>query len=296
MIHTSGPFQSQDYKVAKACIEIRAHYIDLADGREFVAHIDSLDEKAKQANSLVISGASSVPCFTSALVDYYRTEFATIEELDYGISTAQKTTRGLATTSAILGYAGKSFNTLIQSKITPIYGLQSLHAHKYPDLGWRLLGNCDVPDLELFPKRYPELRTIRFYAGLELPFLQLILWVLSWLVRARLIKNLAPAAPLLLRLSFLFDWLGSANSAFHMTLKGKKKITNQPKTIEFNLTARRADGPFIPSMPAILLAKKLAAGEIKERGAMPCIGLVSKEEYLDALSELDITWAERTTD
>ncbi|MCV6603855.1 MAG: saccharopine dehydrogenase NADP-binding domain-containing protein, partial [Porticoccaceae bacterium] len=61
VIHTSGPFQGQGYDVADACIECGAHYIDLADGREFVAGINALDAEAKVAGVFVVSGASSVP-------------------------------------------------------------------------------------------------------------------------------------------------------------------------------------------------------------------------------------------
>ena len=214
VIHTSGPFQSQSYEVAEACIRCRAHYIDLADGREFVSGIDILSEKAKQANVLIVSGASSVPCLTAALVDYYIEQFKSLETLEYGITTAQKTTRGLATTAAILSYTGKSFKTLIRGRTENIYGWQSLQKQKFRNLGNRLLGNCNIPDLDLFPKRYPQLKTIRFYAGLELPFIHLTLWGLSWLVRFGLVKSLEPTAPILLKLSFLFDWLGSANSGF----------------------------------------------------------------------------------
>jgi saccharopine dehydrogenase-like NADP-dependent oxidoreductase len=104
VIHTSGPFQSQSYDVAKCCIEQGCHYIDLADGRDFVAGITALHTAASDQGVLAISGASSVPCLTAALVDYYQDEYQILESLDYGISTAQKTTRGLATTAAILGY------------------------------------------------------------------------------------------------------------------------------------------------------------------------------------------------
>tara|TARA_A200000113_G_scaffold218393_1_gene225870 strand:- start:97 stop:1188 length:1092 start_codon:yes stop_codon:yes gene_type:complete len=289
VIHTSGPFQAQGYDVAKACIEAGAHYIDLADGREFVEGITALEKTAKDKGVFVISGASSVPCLTSALVDHYKGEFETLESLDYGITTAQKTARGLATTAAILTYTGKPIPTLIDGTVTDIYGWQGLHARKYPALGWRLLGNCDVPDLALFPKRYPELKTVRFYAGLEIPFIHVTLWALSWLVRIGFIKNLAKAAPLMLKTSYLFDWLGSANSAFHMELSGKGK-NGADKTITFELTARSGDGPYIPCMPAILLAKKLANDELPERGAYPCMGFITKDEYLSALSEMDISW------
>lgn len=291
VIHTSGPFQSQGYYVAEACINCGAHYIDLADGREFVSEIGLLDQKAKKADRLVVSGASSVPCLTSALIDHYRDNFKTLESLDYGITTAQKTTRGVATTAAILSYTGKPFKTLINGEEKDIYGWQGLRSRKYPGLGWRLLGNCNVPDLELFPKMYKELKTVRFYAGLELPFIHVSLWALSWLVRIGLVRSLESLAPTLLKLSFLFDWFGSANSAFHMDLSGKDK-NGEDKTIRFELTARSGDGPFIPCMPAILLAKKLANDEIKDRGATPCVGIISKKEYLDALEEMDISWTE----
>jgi saccharopine dehydrogenase-like NADP-dependent oxidoreductase len=38
VIHCAGPFQGQDYCVVSAAIAAGAHYIDLADSREFVVH------------------------------------------------------------------------------------------------------------------------------------------------------------------------------------------------------------------------------------------------------------------
>lgn len=289
VIHTSGPFQGQDYDVASACIQQGCHYIDLADGRHFVDGITTLDAMARGKGVLAVSGASSVPCLTSALVNHYKDEFQTLEMLDYGITTAQKTNCGLATTAAILSYTGKPFKTLIDDRTQAVYGWQTLHARKYPALGWRLLGNCEAPDLALFPQRYPELKTVRFYAGLEIPLIHLTLWAISWLARIGLIRNLEKTAPSLLKISCLFDWLGSADSGFHMALSGTGK-DGAGKTITFDLTARSGDGPYIPCMPAILMARKLASSEISEIGAQPCMGFITLDEYLGALSALDITW------
>ncbi len=290
VIHTSGPFQGQSYDVAGSCINARVHYIDLADARNFVSGIGALNDTAKKNKVLAVSGASSVPCLTSALVDYYLPQFKTLESLDYGITTAQKTNRGLATTAAILGYVGRPFKTLIGGQEKDVYGWQSLHTRKYGTLG-RFLGNCDVPDLELFPVRYPTLKNIRFYAGLEIPFIHMGLWALSGLVRIGLIRNLAALAPFLLKSSFYFDWAGSDVSGFHMQLSGKDE-NGKDKTITFELTARSGHGPYIPCMPAILLAKKLASGEITMTGATPCIGLITRDEYLSALKDLDIDWVD----
>ena len=288
VIHTTGPFQTQDHTVAKACIEQGCHYLDLADARRFVATIGELDGQARAKDVLIVSGASSVPCLTAGVIDHYRPGFSRIENVDYGISAAQQTNRGLATTSGVLSYVGKPFTTLKDGRWQSVYGWQDMHAERYPELGIRLFGNCDIPDLDLFPVRYPEIRTMRFAAGHELKILHIGTWMLSWLVRIGLIRSLADHSEMLLRLAFLFDHLGSSRSGFHMYLAGLG-TDGRPRQARFYLIARSGHGPYIPCMPAILLARKLARDALQERGAMPCVDLISLDEYLAALKRLDIS-------
>ena len=289
VIHTSGPFQAQAYDVARAAIRCGAHYIDLADGRQFVDNISSLNEEATAANVLVVSGASSLPCLSAAVIDKYHAEFNSLESIQYGITTAQQTTRGLATIAAILSYTGKAFTSLLDGRFQNKFGWQGLRARKFTALGWRLLSDCDVPDLALFPKRYPSLRTIRFSAGLELSFLHLTLWLISWFVRAGVIRNLESLAPTMLKLSNAFNRFGGDDSGFYMMLSGPDD-NNKQRQILFELIARRGDGPNIPCVPAILLTEKIIRGEIAEVGAKPCVGLIELQEYLNALEGLDISW------
>jgi hypothetical protein len=287
LIHTTGPFQRQSYAVAEGCLKQGCHYIDLADARAFVAGIDRFDEEARRKDLLIVSGASSVPCLTAALVDDYRPRFASLEKIDYGISAAQQTNRGLATLAAILSYVGKPFTTLLDGCPATVYGWQGLHAEKYPRLGRRLFGNCDVPDLELFPARYPGLRTLRFAAGTEIRVLHIGLWLLSWLVRMRVLPRLEAFAPQLNRLAFRFDALGSGRSGFHMLLSGVG-LDGAPRSERFFMIAGSGHGPYIPCMPAILLAKGLADGKVSATGARACLDLIDLQTYLGALEDLDI--------
>jgi hypothetical protein len=41
-------------------------------------------------------------------------------------------------------------------------------------------------------------------------------------------------------------------------------------------------------MAAVLLARKLARGQLSARGATPCLDLFSLDEFLDALASYDI--------
>lgn len=287
VVHTTGPFQDQSYAVAEACIAQGCHYIDLADARRFVAEIGRLDAAARARNVLVVSGASSVPCLTAAFLDAARSRFRAMARVEYGISAAQQTNRGLATTSAILSYVGKPFATRIDGCDRSVYGWQDLHGVRYPQLGQRLFGNCDVPDLTLFPARYPEIETIRFAAGHENAALHLGLWALSWLVRWHLLPSLQTLAPLLLKLSFLFDAFGTSRAGFHMFIAGTGP-NSEPRREQHWIIAGSGHGPYIPCMPAILIAKGLARGTIAATGARPCLDLIDLATYRDALRGFDI--------
>ena len=68
VIHAAGPFQGVDYYVAEECLKAGAHYLDLADAREFVVGIGRLDEDARRRGLMVAAGVSSTPAITSAMI------------------------------------------------------------------------------------------------------------------------------------------------------------------------------------------------------------------------------------
>lgn len=285
VINTAGPFQTANYTIPTQCLEHRIHYIDLADGRDFVNGITRLDALAKKNQVIAISGASTVPCLSSAVIDHFRPQFLQINSLLYGITPGQKATRGLATTEGILTYLGKPLRPAISGGKTR-YGWQDIYRENYPELGKRWMANCDIPDLDLFPTRY-GLEDIQFSAGMESGFLHLGIWIVSWLVRIGLPLNLPKHARTLLSFSHYFDWLGTEDGGMHIIIKGID-TTGKPLEIKWYLIAKAGDGPQIPCIPAILLAEKIIRGELTQRGAFPCVGLLTLSEYLHALQPFAI--------
>jgi hypothetical protein len=282
VIHTAGPYQGADYSVARACIAGGAHYIDLADARDFVRDFSLLDNEAKAAGVVAISGASTVPCLSSAVIDHLKDSFATLDTLDFGICPGQGAERGLA----ILSYVGKPLRPFAGHPRA--YGWQGLRRHRFPELGPRLMGDCDIPDLDLLPAHY-GLKSIRFGAGLELGFIHLGLWALSWGVRLRLLPLTLPQlAKPLLKAADLFDRFGSDDGGMYMVLSGKGP-DGAPKVIDWHIIAKGGDGPQIPSVPAILLAERLIKGDKTLRpGARSSLGLIPLEAYLSALNPFNI--------
>ena len=293
VIHTSGPFQQQGYHVARACVAAGAHYIDLADGRAFVAGIGELEAEARAQGVLVTSGASTLPALSSAVIDEHVGHFARLDSIDISIAPGQLAPRGRATLEAVLSYCGKPFEAWEQGRWQTVYGWQHLHRFRYPDFGARWLARCDVPDLQLLPQRYAGagVQRVRFDAGLEVTLAQGVFGLLAGAVRCGLVNDVTRFAGLMQRWAGCVDWLGSDTGGMHVGLCGADH-DGRTARIDWHLVARRGHGPEIPCVPAIVIARKLAAGTLARRGAMPCMGLMTLADFAEAITQaqLDIAW------
>lgn len=281
VVHTAGPFQDADYGVAESCIRHGVHYIDLSDGRDFVGGIGALDGSAKSAGVAVIGGASTVPALSSAVLDEYAPRFSRIDRVRLGISPGQQADRGLATTRGVLSYVGRKLRDGAD-RPGARYGWQDLYRQRYPVLGSRWMSNIDIPDIDLLPPKY-GIGALQCSAGFEIALVHFGLSAMSRLRRWGVPLPLERLARPLLAFSHLFDRLGSADGGMHVVVRGLGP-ERAPYTVEWFVIARDGDGPHIPTIPAIVLTERLLKGDLDLIGAVPCVGLVSLESYLGALS------------
>jgi len=288
VIHTSGPFQGQDYRVPKACITCGAHYIDLADDRRLVCDIGELDNQAKEKDVLIVSGASSVPGLSSAVVEYYQDQFSVIESIDLAIAPGNKAERGLATVEAILSYSGQPLNVFKHGRWQDVFGWMDSQVNDFGGfVGKRHLANVDVPDLELFQNRYGVTQRVSFQAGLELPLLHLTMVGMAYLSKIGLVKNWLPLAKTMISVSNVFLPLGSDKGAMEVVICGKDN-DGIVKKITWRLYAPKGNGPYIPTLSMIILVRKLLGNSKINSGAKPCIGLLKLSDFTTYFDALDI--------
>lgn len=287
VVNASGPFQSQDYGVAEAAIGAGAHYIDLADARAFVCGISRLDAAARQAGVLVTSGASSVPAIAAAAIDAHLADGDRLRQLECAISPGNSFDPGLATTTSVLSGLGRPMQVWSAGRWQTRYGWQPLARRRIEGLGWRWLGHCDVPDHALFPLRYVGLGEQRFLAGVEVGLFHASLWALSWLVRGHLVRHPERLAAPMLALKRCLSWLGSDTGGMLVDMIVEHGDGTR-RHIVWTLVARQGHGPYIPATPAIILARKLAAGTLELRGAVPCVGLLTLQDVTAEFAGLDI--------
>lgn len=281
VIHTCGPFQGQDHRVANACLEAGSHYLDLADDRRFVCDIRPLDAAARARDVLLVSGASTVPGLSSVVVDALRTKLERLDAIDIAIAPGNRAERGEATVRAILSYAGHPFSSWSGGRWNEVHGWMNSRRADFGDtVGRRLLANVDVPDLELFPERYAPVETVRFQAGLELPILHDALLAMAWLARIRLVRDWSRYTRPIVSISRWFDGFGTDIGGMYVRLKGAD-TTGAAVRIQWTLIAENGVGPYVPTISTIILARKLIRGELSRRGAVPCLGMYGLDELSD---------------
>jgi hypothetical protein len=279
IIHCAGPFQGQDYRVARAALAAGAHYLDLADGRDFVAGFQQeVAAAALAANRLAVSGASTLPALSTAVLDSLQPRFQQMEEIQIVIAPGQRAPRGAATLAGVFSYAGRPFKILREGEWTDAWGWQELRRVRIEGVGTRWAAACDVPDLELLPARHPGVKTVEFRAALEFGVQHFALWTAAGLRRAGLPLPIERWAAALDKVASWLDGFGSERGGMLVSVTGTDS-SGRRKRVEWHLVADHNHGPEIPCMPAILLARKLARNEIAERGAYPCMGFLALEDF-----------------
>lgn len=288
VIHCAGPFQGQDYRVAHAALAAGAHYIDLADGRGFVARFsDDLDAQARAAGRLAVCGASTLPALSSAVVDELGKRFREIHDVRIAIAPGQRAPRGAATIAAVLSYCGKPFQWLADGQWRDAWGWQELARLRFAGLGMRWAAACDVPDLALFPERYRALRTVQFRAALEFSAQHFALWLAAALRRCGVPLPLERWAGPLERIASTLDRFGGEKAGMLVSVTGEKADRTRARA-EWHLTVEATTGPEIPCLPAILLTRRLAKRAPVGPGAFACMGLLRLADFEPEFSRLGI--------
>ena len=109
VVDASGPFQTygDPYRLVRAAIARGICYLDLADGSDFVSGIARFDTEAKARGVFVLSGVSSFPVLTAAVVRRLAAGMTRVYSISGGIAPSPYAGVGLNVIRAIAGYSGK---------------------------------------------------------------------------------------------------------------------------------------------------------------------------------------------
>jgi NAD(P)-dependent dehydrogenase (short-subunit alcohol dehydrogenase family) len=299
VVDATGPFQfygDNPYRVVKACVSQGVHYMDLADGAQFVEGIGQFDEEAKARKLYVLSGVSSFPVLTAAVVRHLARDLSQVTDIRGGIAPSPYAGVGLNVIRAIAGYAGKPVPLIRGEHAVTGYALtDSVHytisPPGYVPLTSTRFSLVDVPDLQILPRLWPGLNSIWMGAGPVPAILHRMLSGLAWLVRLRLLPSLSPFARLFHWVTNVLRW-GEHRGGMFVSVRGNRR---NGETVErsWHLVAEGDDGPYIPSMAIEAIVRRSLAGMAPQPGARPCVDDLELDDYALLFKNRKIRTGER---
>ncbi len=282
VINAAGPFQAKDYSIPQMCIDQGCHYIDLGDGRDYVAGIGQLHDSARAKQVFVCVGASTTPAITSAAVAELRPHFPQIRSIKIALTAGNKNQAGVSTIASILSYVGAPMRVWQDRHWRELTGWSMGEFLDFPKpVGRRRVQLCDVPDLELFPQLFAA-DSIVFKAGVELTVFNYAITALAQLRKLRPSLNLPALAGVVVSLSKFCKSLGSFRGSFAVWVTGD---AGEEESLAFVAPEK---GPRVPTAPAVLLARKILEQGIPAVGAFPCVGFLGLAEFAEYLAPFGI--------
>lgn len=277
----AGPFQGAQPTTARAAIAAGLHYVDLADGRDFVAAFPALDAAARAAGVVALTGCSSTPALSNAVLDHLTEGWREVVSVEAAISPGARAPKGLSVMQAILSWMGRPVRVFEDGAWTTRRGWSGLYRRDFGAAGRRSVSLCETPDLDLFPQRFRPRDRALFLAGMEPWPLHLEAWLLGRLVSLFRL-NPVPLARPLLALASLHSVSGSDRGAMRVQALG---VDGQGRAVRavWRLVAEPGEGPVTPSLPALAVIRAIIAGRVTP-GARACVGVLPLEAITQEMS------------
>ena len=286
VVDASGPFQDYGvdrYHVISACIDAGIDYLDLADAADFVFGVTQFDARAKDAGVFVLSGVSSFPVLTAAVLREMA-ETMDIVSVEGGIAPSPYAGIGLNVMRAVVGYAGAPVKLRRHGQLSHGVGLAESTRFTIAVPGRLPLRNIhfslvDVPDLQVIPPEHPTMTDIWMGAG---PVPEILHRALNLLAKARAALRLPSLEPLSRIFYAVLNRMRFGEHRGGMFVHARGIAADRNVERSWHLLAEGDDGPYIPSMAVEAVVRKLLVGERPEAGARSGVRALELADY-DAL-------------
>ncbi len=283
VVDASGPFQDYGaarYDVVAACIARGVHYLDFADAADFVFGISQFDNAAKAAGVFVLSGVSSFPVLTAAVVRQMAGQME-VHAVAGGIAPSPYAGIGLNVMKAVVGYAGGPVKLRRDGADFTAKGLTESMRYTVAPPGRMPLRNIhfslvDVPDLQVIPPAHPSMRDIWMGAG---PVPEVLHRALNGIAKLRARFALPAFTPFSRLFYAVLNLMRFGEHRGGMFVHGRGVKDGKPHEMSWHLLAERDDGPFIPSMAIEVILRKFLEGDLPASGARPATNALTLADY-----------------
>jgi saccharopine dehydrogenase-like NADP-dependent oxidoreductase len=278
VVDATGPFQLMSYDTPRAAIAAGAHYLDLADGAEFLkGFAAALNTAAREKNVVAISGTSTTPALTTAVVDQITKGWKRVDSIDMVLVPASHTSVGVALIKGMLAQAGGDITTFKHGALATVKSWLGTKRHTIRNLGTFSAAPIETIEPFIMPERYKVTSRIMFRAGLPSKAEQWGIQCFALLRHFGIFKNAAALSPLMAKGRSFTRHFNNDRSGMTVQATG---LDEQGKWTEktWTMLAEKGDGPHVPTLAIVAATRMLMANELPS-GAQVAIGTIPLERF-----------------
>jgi len=278
VIDAAGPFQRRSTTLVETCVSIGCDVVDLADSIDYVLKVQRLAERLGAPRTRVLTAASSVSAVSAALVRLSGLE-APVRVSTF-LAPATRNTSTAATAMSLLSALDRGVRLLRDGALVERRAFSRRRAMTFPPpVGPVCAGLAESADAVILPRVWPTLRHVDFWVDTRRRALNRLFTTAARMPPLRsVLRALQPAGR---RLTKLF---GARSGGFG--------------TDAGDATGRRVASGFVHAShsylvaiaPAVLAARRLAAGTFHATGFVPADRQVDPIELREWLESAGVTY------
>jgi saccharopine dehydrogenase-like NADP-dependent oxidoreductase len=278
-----GPFYKYEVKQAIACIEAGVNYVSLCDDYDACAAVLELDEDAREAGVLAITGVGWTPGVTSVMARKAADQLDEVDEVATSWASHAADTSGKAVTLHYIHAVTGMIPTYMDGRLTWIPAGSGLEMIRFPQpVGTLNVFHAGHPEPITIP-RYINARTVSLKGGLVEGYLVALA---NFLVKMKLTDTVAKKDILGKIFNTILPYLENVGrppetgSACRADVTGKKD--GRWTHIIYGAAAHMDE---ITGLPASVAIQMIGEGKVEGSGVMAPEGCLPPDEFLKRLRD-----------
>jgi hypothetical protein len=268
-VSCAGPFPVLGTALPEACLAVGAHYMDIADDRDWHTRLRSWDDRFRDRGLTAAVGCSSLPGISGALAVLAAERLQAVERARITLFIGNRNPKGEAAVRSAAAQLGRIFPA-------PQGSLRGLAGREIVDLpppfGARAVHDLESPELDLFPLLLGA-REVRVKVGFES---RLANGTAATLARCgpriggTLLRAFTPLARVLSRFGHSGGYV-------------KVEIQAPDGTVASAALGGTEDGQRMAALPAAFVAQGLYDGTLTSRGVVTAWEALGAEMLIERL-------------
>jgi hypothetical protein len=251
-VHCAGPFSTASLALPEACLAAGAHYVDIADDRDWFRRLGALGPRFRDRGLAAVAGASSLPGISGALAQLAARRLPSAERARVTLFIGNRNPKGTAAVRSAAGQLGRAFPAP-QGRLRGFQGRETVDLP--PPFGRRSVYDWNSPELDLFPDLLGA-RAMRVKVGFEARIA-----TASFAGLARLGPRLGPGL-----LGAIAPFAGLLSFFGHSGGWVQVELWDSSGTRAAASLGGASGGQRMAALPAALVAQGLHEGRVAKRG------------------------------